>query len=127
MRIPAWAAAAARPVVKERVSRVYLCVVGAALVLVLLDSALFSQRRLSPTGVLLLLLTLPWTPPLWSVFAALGGMDKYTTAYGWWGWSLTLLAAVVSALVNATLLGWAARVRRRRVPARRAPGRRRSV
>lgn len=118
MRIPTWAATAARPVLRERIPRVYLCVVGAALVLVLADSALFSHRQLSLTGVLLLLLTLPWTPVLWSLFAAMGGMDRYTTAYGWWGWSLTLLAAVVSAAINTALLGWAARARRRRVHAR---------
>jgi hypothetical protein len=118
MRIPTWAVTAARPLVRERVSRVYLCVVGAALVLVLLDSALLSHRRLSPTEVLLLLLTLPWTPLFLSLFAAVGGIDGYTTAYGWWGWSLTLVAAVVSAAVNALLLGWGARIRRRRVPAR---------
>lgn len=117
MRIPTWAVTAVRPLIRERVSRVYLCVVGAALVLVLLDTAVLSHRQLSLTGVLLLLLTLPWTPALWSLFAAMGGADRYTTAYGWWGWSLTVLAAVVSAAINAALLGWAARMRRRRVPA----------
>jgi hypothetical protein len=68
--------------------------------------------------VLLMLLTLPWTPALWWVFTAAGGMDAYAAAYGWWGWTLTLLAAVVSATVNAVVLGWAARRARGRPPAR---------
>lgn len=114
MRPPSWAAHAAHALYRERVSRIYLRVVGAALVLVLLDSAVFSHRQASLTGVLLILLTVPWTPLLWSLFAAVGGMDTRTTAYGWSGWALTLVAAVVAAAVNAVLLGYAARAARRR-------------
>lgn len=118
MRIPTWAVNAARPLHRERVSRVYLGVVAAAVILVLLDTALISHRHLSFTGVLLMLLTVPWTPLLWSLFAAAGGMNSYATSYGWWGWTLSVLAAVVSAGINAVLLGIAARLLRRRVPAR---------
>ncbi len=114
MRPPSWAAHAAHALYRERVSRIYLWAVGVVLLLVLLDSALFSHRTASPVGLLLIVLTLPWTPLLWSLFAAVGGMDTRTTAYGWSGWALALLAAVVSAAVNAVLLGYAARVLRRR-------------
>ncbi|MBM9507449.1 SCO4225 family membrane protein [Actinacidiphila acididurans] len=117
MRIPTWAAAAARSLLRERVSRGYLWTVAIALALVLVDTAARSHLHLSPTEVVLMLLTLPWTPLLWSLFATLGGMNGGATAYGWWGWSLTVLAAVVSAVVNAGLLGWLARLRRRRIPA----------
>jgi hypothetical protein len=119
MRIPSWAATAARVMYREQISRVYLCVVGAALVLMLLDTALLSHRSLSLTGVLLMLLTLPWTPLLWALFVAVGGLNAQATAPGWGGWSLTVLAALVSAAVNAALLGYLARrAGRRRVAAR---------
>lgn len=118
MRIPSRVVDATGILHRERVSRIYLCVVGAALALVLLDTALVSHRQVSVTGVLLVLLTVPWTPMLWMLFAAIGGMDTDVTVYGWWGWTLTVLAAVVSAAINAVLLGYAARLLRRRVPAR---------
>lgn len=117
MRLPNWAVHAVRPVHRERVSRIYLGAVAAAAALMLLDSAALSRSSASFTGVLLLLLTLPWTPVLFAFFATLGGTTAQSTAYGWSGWTLTLVAAVVSALLNAVLLGWGARVRRRRTPA----------
>ena len=119
MRIPSWVAHAARALYQERVSRAYLYVVGAALTLMLLDTAVLAHRQVSVTGVLLLLLTLPWTPLLWALFAAMGGLNTQTTAWSWSGWALTVLAAVVSAAVNAALLGHLARrAGRRRVAAR---------
>jgi uncharacterized integral membrane protein len=120
MRLPFRAVTATRPVHRERVSRIYLAVVAAALLLMLLDTALVSHGGSSPAGVLLLLVTLPWTPLLFALFAALAGSSAQATAYGWQGWTLTLVAAVVSALVNAVLLGWAVRVRRRRAAVGRA-------
>jgi len=120
MRIPPRLAAAAGPLYRERVSRVYLAVVAASLALMLLDTAVFSHRGASFTGVLLVLLTLPWTPLLWALFVAVSGMDTQVTAYGWSGWALTVLAALVSATVNAALLGFAARYARRRAPAGRS-------
>lgn len=114
MRLPIWAVHAARPLHRERASRIYLAVVAAAVLLMLLDTALLSHGGSSPAGVLLLLVTLPWTPLLFALFAAIGGTSAQALAYGWQGWTVTLVAAVVSALVNAVLLGWAARVRRRR-------------
>lgn len=119
MRPPSWAAHAAHAMFRERISRTYLYVVGAALALTLLDTAVLSHRQVSVTGVLLLLLTLPWTPLLWALFAAMGGLNTQTAAWGWSGWALTVLAAVVSAAVNAALLGYfARRAGRRRVAAR---------
>ena len=119
MRIPSWAATAARALYREQASRVYLSLVGAALVLMLLDTALLSHRSLSLTGVLLMLLTLPWTPLLWALFVTMGGMNAQATAFGWVGWSLTVVAALVSAAVNAALIGYfARRAGRRRVAAR---------
>lgn len=114
MRLPIWAVNATRPIRRERVSRIYLAVVAAAVLLMLLDTALLSHGGSSLAGVLLLLVTLPWTPLLFALFAAVSGSSVQATAYGWDGWTLTLVAAVVSALVNAVLLGWAARLRRRR-------------
>jgi hypothetical protein len=118
MRVPTWAVTAGRPLIRERVSRAYLYAVAAAVAALLLDTALVSHRQASMTGMLVVLLTLPWTPLLWTLFAGLGGMDTYVTAYGWSGWTLTVLAAAAGAAVNALLLGWAARLARRRVPAR---------
>jgi hypothetical protein len=114
MRIPTWLTTATAPLYRERVSRGYLCVVGAALVLMLLDTAVFSHRNASLTAVLLVLLTLPWTPALWALFAAVGGLETRGTAFGWSGWTLTVVAALVSAALNAVLLGYAARYARRR-------------
>lgn len=117
MRIPTWLINATRPVHRERISRIYLVVVGIATVLLLLDTALVSHRHASPTAFLLLLVTLPWTPLLWSLVASAGGLDLQSTAFGWSGWTLAVLAALVSALVNAVLLGYAARLSRRRAAA----------
>jgi hypothetical protein len=118
MRIPSWAVTATSPFHRERVSRVYLAVVGAALVLMLLDTAVVSHGHASLAGVLLLLLTLPWTPLLFELMTAAGGTNQQVTAYGWSGWTITVVAALLSAGINAVLLGYAARLRRRRVAAR---------
>jgi hypothetical protein len=118
MRIPNWAATATRALHRERVSRGYLCAVAAAMALLLLDTALYSHLHASFSAMLLVLLTLPWTPMLWELFVTVGGMDTGVTAYGWSGWTLAVLAALVSATINAVLLGYAARLLRRRVPAR---------
>jgi len=93
-------------------------VVAASLALLLLDTAVLSHRSLSLTGVLLILLTLPWTPMLYALFAAVLGMDPQGVAYDWSGWTLTVVAAVVSALINAVLLRYAVRLQRRRITAR---------
>lgn len=114
MRVPSWLTAATGPLYRERVSRGYLYAVAASIVLLLLDTAVFSHRSASLTGMVVLILTLPWTPALWALFAAIGGMDTRTTAFGWSGWALTILAALVSAAINAFLLGYAARYARRR-------------
>ncbi|SHL49188.1 SCO4225 family membrane protein [Actinacidiphila paucisporea] len=114
MRVPARLIDATRPAHRERASRIYLVVVGVALVLLLLDTALVSHRHASPTGFLLLAVTLPWTPLLWSLAASAGGLDVETTSFGWSGWALAVLAALVGAAVNAVLLGYAARLARRR-------------
>ena len=118
MRIPSWAVTATRPIHRERVSRVYLGVVGAALVLMLLDTAAVSHGHASFTGLLLLLLTLPWTPLLFTLYTSAGGTNEQVTAYGWSGWAITVAAALLSAAINAVLLGCAARLHRRRVPVR---------
>jgi len=118
MRIPSWPATAARALLRERASRVYLIVVAACLALLLLDTAVFSHRSLSLTGVLLILLTLPWTPLLYALFASVLGMDPQGVSVDWSGWTLAVVAALVSALINAALLRYAARVQRRRVAAR---------
>lgn len=118
MQIPSWAVTATGPFRRERVSRVYLAVVAGALVLMLLDTAVISHGNASLTGTLLLLLTLPWTPLLFTVLAPAAGSGERFTAYGWSGWTLTIVAALLSAALNAVLLGYAARFRRRRVAAR---------
>ena len=124
MRIPTWLTSATRPVRRERVSRIYLLVVGIATVLLLLDTALVSHRHASPVAFLLLVATLPWTPLLWSLAASAGGLDVRTAAFGWTGWALAVASALVSAVVNAVLLGYVARTARRRTTAqgRTAPG-----
>ncbi|SEO52610.1 SCO4225 family membrane protein [Actinacidiphila rubida] len=118
MHIPSWAVTATRPLHRERVSRVYLAVVAAALALMLLDTALLSHSDASLTGVLLLLLTLPWTPLLFSVLVSAGGSGERFASFGWSGWTLTIVSALLSAALNAVLLGYAARLRRRRLAAR---------
>ncbi|MFI1098170.1 SCO4225 family membrane protein [Streptomyces sp. NPDC020917] len=118
MQIPSWAVTATSPFHRERVCRVYLTVVGAALLLMLLDTAVISHGHASLAGMLLLMLTLPWTPLLFSLMTSAGGTNEQVTAYGWSGWAITVAAAVVSAGINAVLLGYAARLRRRRVAAR---------
>ncbi|MFG1810768.1 SCO4225 family membrane protein [Streptomyces sp. NPDC049040] len=117
MRVPARLTAATRLVHRERLSRIYLAVVGVATALLLLDTALVSHRHASPTAFLLLVVTLPWTPLLWSLAASAGGLDLQETAFGWSGWTLAVVAALVSAVVNAVLLGYAARFTRRRAAA----------
>lgn len=121
MRTPTWLTNATRLAHRERVSRIYLLVVGAATVLLLLDTALVSHRHASPVAFLLLVVTLPWTPLLWSLAASAGGLDVRTTAFGWTGWTLTVAAAVVSAVINAVLLGYAARIARRRAATSGSP------
>ena len=118
MRIPSWFLTATGPIRREHVSRIYLAVVAAALVLMLLDTVTISHSHASVTGLLLLLLTLPWTPLLFALFTTLAGTNDQVTAYGWSGWTITVVAAVVSAAINAFLLGYVARLRRRRAPAR---------
>ena len=118
MRVPSWAANAARPFYRERVSRGYLAVVAVSVVLMLLDTAVLSHGHASFAGMLLLILTLPWTPLLFALFTSAAGMNEEVTAYHWSGWTLTLVAALISALVNAALLGYAARVSRRRAATR---------
>ncbi|WP_333767419.1 SCO4225 family membrane protein [Streptomyces sp. IBSBF 2435] len=123
MRIPTWLVNATRLAHRERLSRIYLVVVGIATLLLLVDTALISHRHASPTAFLLLVVTLPWTPLLWSLVASAGGLDARTTAFGWSGWALAVAAALVSAALNAVLLGYAARYSRRRTatgPARRS-------
>jgi hypothetical protein len=117
MPIPTWLINATRPVHRERASRIYLLVVGVATALLLLDTALVSHRHASPTAFLLLVVTLPWTPLLWSLAATAGGLDVQTTAFGWTGWTLAVASALVSALINAVLLGYGARIARRRAAA----------
>ena len=119
MRIPTWLTNGVRPLHRELISRIYLSVVAGSLLLLLLDTAAYSHFHASLTGAWLVILTLPWTPMLWLLFVTVGGLDTEVTAYGWSGWTLTIVAALVSAAVNALLLGYAARIaRRRRVPAR---------
>ncbi|MFD8078501.1 SCO4225 family membrane protein [Streptomyces sp. NPDC059718] len=117
MPIPRKLRAAGRSVYRERVSRVYLCLVAAVLVLVLLDSAFVSHADATLSGVWLVLLTLPWMPMFWSLFDAIGGLGAADAAHGWGGWSAAVAAAVVSAVLNAVLSGLVARARRRRRPA----------
>jgi hypothetical protein len=45
-------------------------------------------------------------------------MNPQGVAYDWSGWTLTVVAAVVSALINAVLLRYAVRLQRRRITAR---------
>ena len=117
MRTPTWLTSATRPVHREKASRIYLAVVGAAAVLLLLDTVLVSHRHASPAAFLLLLVTLPWTPLLWTLAARAGDLDLQATAFGWSGWALAVVAALIAALVNAVLIGWAARFARRRAAA----------
>lgn len=114
MRTPTWLTHATRPVHRERASRIYLLVVGVATVLLLLDTVLISHRHASPTAFLLLAVTLPWTPLLWSLAATVAGLDVPATAFGWTGYALAVASALLSAVVNAVLLGYAARIARRR-------------
>jgi hypothetical protein len=114
MPIPRRLRAAARVVYRERLSRVYLCLVAAALVLVLIDTVFVSHADASLSGVWLVLLTLPWMPMFWSLFDAVGGQSPSDAAHGWGGWSTSVAAALVAAVLNAVLLGLVARARRRR-------------
>jgi hypothetical protein len=118
MHLPPWAVGAARGVVRERASRIYLGVVAAAVLLLLLQTALDRDPQVSFGGVLLELVTLPWTPLLWRLFAAVGGLGTRAAANGWTGWALTVAAAVVSASLDAALIGYGVRAARRRFAAR---------
>jgi hypothetical protein len=102
----------------ERASRVYLYAVAASLALTLLAAGLLAHLQVTLPAMLLELLTLPWTPLLWRLFAAIGGLDPYAAGNSWTGWSLTMLAAALSACVNAVVVGRMARSRRRRVAPR---------
>lgn len=113
MRIPEWLAAAASPFVRERVSRAYLCLVGATLLLLAVDTAFVTHQDASFSGIWLVLATLPWTPLLWALFDAFDGPASGAAAHGWGGYAFGVGTAVVSALVNALLLGVAARALRR--------------
>lgn len=118
MRVPPWAGRTARAVAAERAARIYLVVVAVCLLLMLLQTAVAGRPAVSFSGVLLELATLPWTPALWRLFAAAGGLDVQSAASGWTGWTLTVVAAVVAAALDAALIGYGVRVARRRVTAR---------
>jgi hypothetical protein len=113
MRIPAWLSAAARPFHRERVSRVYLCLVGATLILLAVDTAFITHEDASFSGIWLVLVTLPWTPMLWGLFDVFKGTASAPVAYGWGVYAFGVGTAVLSALLNALLLGVAARALRR--------------
>jgi hypothetical protein len=112
-RLPSAARAVYRGIYAERISQAYMCLVAAALVLVLIDTAFITHQDAMYSGFLLVLLTLPWTPMLWSLFGAIGGTDTLGTVYGWSGWAMAVTASLASALVNGGLLGLAARLWRR--------------
>ncbi|SEG90003.1 hypothetical protein SAMN05216223_12153 [Actinacidiphila yanglinensis] len=114
MHMQPWAVRTARAVVRERSSRIYLAAVAVCLVLTLVETAVAGDPAVSFPGVLLELATLPWTPVLWRLFVAAGGLDVQAAADGWSGWTLTLVAAAVSAALDALLIGWAVRTARRR-------------
>ncbi|MDJ0342900.1 hypothetical protein QMK19_24165 [Streptomyces sp. H10-C2] len=117
-RLPPWIPAAVRAVLRERVSRVYLLLVAAALVLLLADTAFFSHQDASFSRVWLMLLTLPWSPLFASLLAAVAGTSGSDVEFGWAGYAIALAAALVSAPVNALLLGVCARVLRGRTERR---------
>jgi hypothetical protein len=118
MHMPPWAARAARALVGERASRIYLVAVAACTALTLAQTAFSGGPGLSFGGVLLELATLPWTPALWRLFAVVGGLDAQAAAGGWTGWALTVVAAMVSAGIDAVLIGYATRAARGRVATR---------
>ena len=118
MHMPPRVVGTARALVRERASRIYLVAVAVCLVLVLAQTAIDGGPEVSFSGVLLELVTLPWTPVLWRLFAAVGGLDVQAAAGGWTGWVLTVAAAMVSAVIDAALIGCAVRASRRRVAAR---------
>jgi hypothetical protein len=114
MRIPVWLAAAARPFHHERASRIYLCLVGATLLLLAIDTAFITHQDASLSAIWLVLVTLPWTPLLWALFDAFDGATSGAAAYGWGVYAFGVGTALVSALLNAALLGIAVRAVRRR-------------
>jgi hypothetical protein len=118
MHTPPWVVRTSRAMVGERASRIYLAAVAVCLALTLLWTAIAGGPAVSFGAVLLELATLPWTPALWRLFAAVGGLDVRGAANGWTGWTLTVVAAVISAALDAALIGCAARAARRRVAAR---------
>jgi hypothetical protein len=113
LRLPSAAHAIYRATFAERISRAYMCLVAAALALVLIDTAFITHQDALYGGLWLVLITLPWTPMLWSLFDAIGGAGTPGTVYGWGGWVMAVIASLVSALVNAGLLALAARFWRR--------------
>ncbi|MDX6350184.1 MAG: hypothetical protein QOF84_4974 [Streptomyces sp.] len=114
MRVPPWLSATARSVYHERAPRIYLCLVAAALFLLLIDTAFISHQDASFSGIWLLLLTLPWAPMLWALFDAISGPSTMELIYGWDGWVLAVTGMLVSALINAVLLGVVSRYYRER-------------
>jgi hypothetical protein len=118
MRIPPWLPATARPFHRERVSRAYLWLVGAALVVLVVDTAFVTREDASFAGIWLVLLTLPWTPLVWALSESLHGPGSDVMAYGWGAYAFGVGTALLSALLNALLLGIAARALRRHARAR---------
>ena len=114
MRVPPWLSATARSVHRERAPRVYVCLVAAALFLLVIDTAFVSHQDASFSGIWLLLLTLPWAPMLWALFDAISGISTAEVVYGWGGWVLRVTGMLVSALINALLLGLVSRYYRQR-------------
>ncbi|WP_127360782.1 SCO4225 family membrane protein [Actinacidiphila soli] len=114
MRVPPWLSATARSTYRERAPRVYLCLVAAALFLLLIDTAFISHQDASFLGIWLLLLTLPWAPMLWALFDAISGAGTMEVVYGWGGRVLAVTGMLVAALINAVLLGVVSRYYRER-------------
>ena len=119
MRVPHWLSDAARSVHRERAPRIYLCLVAAALVLLAVDTAFITHQAALLSGVWLLLLTLPWTPVLWAVLDSVSGINTVEATYGWDGYVLAVGAMLISALINAVLLGLFSRYRQRQRERRR--------
>jgi hypothetical protein len=104
---------------RERAPRIYLCLVAAALVLLAVDTAFITHQAALLSGVWLLLLTLPWTPVLWAVLDSVSGINTVEATYGWDGYVLAVAAMLISALINAVLLGLFSRYRQRQRERRR--------
>ena len=113
MRVPHWLSDTARSVHRGRAPRIYLCLVAAALVLLAVDTAFITHQAALLSGVWLLLLTLPWTPVVWALLDSVSGINTFEATYGWDGYVLAVVAMLISALVNAVLLGLFSRYRQR--------------